>query len=49
MKNTIHIIEAEGLRVAHFGDLGHMLLPEQIAEIGVLDLAMVPIGRILYH
>ncbi len=43
-ENTIHIIEAEGLRVAHFGDLGHMLLPEQIAEIGVLDLAMVPIG-----
>lgn len=43
-ENVIHIIEAEGLRVAHFGDLGHMLSPEQLREIGALDLAMVPVG-----
>ena len=29
--NTVHILEAEGLRLVHLGDLGHMLSPEQIA------------------
>ena len=42
--NRIHIVESEGLRVAHFGDLGHMLSEQQFAEIGVLDAAMIPIG-----
>lgn len=42
--NIIHIIEAEGLRAAHFGDLGHMLSPEQIQALGKLDLAMIPVG-----
>ena len=43
-KNIIHIIESEGLRVAHFGDLGHKLSDAQIAEIGHLDAAMMPVG-----
>ncbi len=42
--NTIHIIEADGMRVAHFGDLGHPLSPEQIQAIGKLTLAMIPVG-----
>ncbi|MDD6274853.1 MAG: MBL fold metallo-hydrolase [Clostridiaceae bacterium] len=43
-ENVIHIIEAEGMRAAHFGDLGHALSPEQLREIGPLDLAMIPVG-----
>lgn len=42
--NIIHIIEADGFRVAHFGDLGHMLSSEQIQTLGKLDLAMIPVG-----
>lgn len=42
--NIIHIVESEGLRVAHFGDLGHMLSPQQLEEIGALDAAMIPVG-----
>ena len=42
--NIIHIVEAEGMRVAHFGDLGHLLSPDQIQEVGKLDLAMIPVG-----
>jgi L-ascorbate metabolism protein UlaG (beta-lactamase superfamily) len=43
-KNTIHIVEAEGKRVAHMGDLGHVLSPEQVAELGHIDLMLIPIG-----
>ena len=42
--NTIRIFEANGVRAAHLGDLGHPLSPEQIAAIGPLDAVMVPVG-----
>ena len=32
--NTIHILSADGVAVAHLGDLGHPLSPEQIAAVG---------------
>ena len=42
--NTIHILSADGVAVAHLGDLGHPLSPEQVEAIGasftpVLDQA----------
>lgn len=43
-ENTIHILKAEGVRVAHFGDLGCPLTQEQAAKLGVIDAVMVPIG-----
>ena len=43
-KNTIYIIEAEGLRLCHLGDLGHTLSQEQVEEIGEIDILMVPVG-----
>lgn len=42
--NTVTVIEADGLRTAHFGDLGHLLAPEQIAELGRIDVMLVPVG-----
>lgn len=42
--STIYVFEAEGLRVAHLGDLGHKLTAKQIEEIGDLDILMVPVG-----
>lgn len=42
--NTFFVIEAEGLRVGHAGDLGHILTPEQIREIGALDVLLLPVG-----
>ncbi len=42
--NTIHILSADGVTIAHLGDLGHPLPPEQIAAIGPLDAALVPVG-----
>ncbi len=43
-KNSIFVLCAEGLRVAHFGDLGCRLTPEQISELGALDAVMIPVG-----
>lgn len=43
-KNTIHIYSAGGINVAHLGDLGHLLSPEQIEAIGPLDAVMIPVG-----
>lgn len=42
--NIIHVLEAGGLRIAHMGDLGHMLSTEQIKALGRLDAVMVPVG-----
>lgn len=43
-KNTIHILTAGGVTVAHLGDLGHQLTAEQVKAAGPLDLALVPVG-----
>lgn len=43
--NLIHVIEAEGLRVAHLGDLGHQPdTDEQRAALSNLDVMLIPIG-----
>jgi L-ascorbate metabolism protein UlaG (beta-lactamase superfamily) len=43
-KNTVVIVEAEELRVAHLGDLGHRLSDEQVRAIGPVDVLLVPVG-----
>ena len=43
-KNLITVIEAEGLRVAHCGDLGHELSEAQLRELGQIDIMMIPVG-----
>ncbi len=42
--STMAVLEVDGLRVCHAGDLGHVLSPDQIAEIGEVDLLLVPVG-----
>ena len=43
--NLIFLIEAEGLRVAHLGDLGHQPdTDEQKAALSNLDVMLIPIG-----
>jgi L-ascorbate metabolism protein UlaG (beta-lactamase superfamily) len=43
-QNRITVIEAENLRVAHFGDLGHMLSDKQLAKLGKIDVLLIPVG-----
>lgn len=43
-KNTIHMIEADGYRIAHLGDLGCQLTEKQKEQLEDLDLLLVPVG-----
>ena len=42
--NTVHVLTAGGITLAHLGDLGHQLTPEQLSAIGPLDGVLVPVG-----
>ncbi|MCR4399378.1 MAG: MBL fold metallo-hydrolase [Syntrophomonadaceae bacterium] len=42
--NTVFIIEMEGIRIVHLGDLGHVLSFEQVEGIGAVDVLLVPVG-----
>ena len=43
-ENVVWVIEADGLRVCHLGDLGHMLEAEQVGALAGVDVLMVPVG-----
>jgi len=43
-RNRISIVEADGLRVAHLGDLGHRLSDTEAANLKGVDVAFVPVG-----
>ncbi len=43
-RNAIFVFEVDGLRLAHLGDLGTLLSPEQLQQIGAVDILFVPVG-----
>ena len=43
-KNIVYVIEIDGLRIAHLGDLGDKLTAEQLEEMGAIDILLVPVG-----
>ncbi len=43
-KNTIFVFEADGIKVAFLGDLGHILEPEQAEKLKGLDILLIPVG-----
>ena len=42
--NIVFAIAAEGLRIVHLGDLGHLPDDAQRAAIGAADLLLIPVG-----
>lgn len=42
--NHITIIQSQGLRLAHMGDLGHLPDPTQLAAINEVDVMLIPVG-----
>lgn len=45
-KNTVYLMEVDGISVCHLGDLGHVLTAEQVEEIGDVDVLLLPVGGI---
>jgi len=45
-KNTIYLMEVDGLSICHLGDIGHILNDAQVEEIGDIDVLMLPVGGI---
>lgn len=43
-KNTIVVFDDGDVRLAHLGDLGHLLAPETLASVGSVDVLLVPVG-----
>jgi L-ascorbate metabolism protein UlaG (beta-lactamase superfamily) len=43
---AIFIVEVDGWRICHLGDLGHELTPKMLKAIGPVDVVMVPCGGI---
>ncbi|MFT4039057.1 MAG: MBL fold metallo-hydrolase [Thermomicrobiales bacterium] len=42
--NTVYLIELDGMKFCHLGDLGHSLGEEDIAAIGDVDVLLTPAG-----
>lgn len=42
--NTIYIVEMDGYRLCHLGDLGHMLSDDTIEKLGDIDVLFIPVG-----
>lgn len=45
-KNTIFVVEVDGLRVVHLGDLGHVLSSKEVQKIGPVDVLLIPVGGV---
>jgi L-ascorbate metabolism protein UlaG (beta-lactamase superfamily) len=42
--NIVFCFAVDGVRVCHLGDLGHQLSKAEVAEIGQVDVLMIPVG-----
>ncbi len=42
--NIIFCFEVDGIRVCHLGDLGHSLSKKELADLGKVDILLVPVG-----
>ena len=42
--NIIFCFEVDGMMVCHLGDLGHPLGDKEVAEVGKVDILLVPVG-----
>lgn len=43
-ENTIFILSVDEMQLCHLGDLGHQLGEKELAEIGPVDVLLLPVG-----
>jgi L-ascorbate metabolism protein UlaG (beta-lactamase superfamily) len=46
-RNVAFVTEFDGVHTVHLGDVGHLLTEEELADIGSVDVACIPIGGAL--
>lgn len=45
-ENTVYTYNIDGVNVCHLGDLGHVLSPQDLKNIGEVDVLLIPVGGI---
>jgi len=45
-KNTVYVLEMEGVTLCHLGDLGHQLSSELVEDVGDIDVLFLPVGGV---
>lgn len=45
-ENTAFVFEMDGVTLCHLGDLGHTLSDKEVAEIGPVDVLLIPVGGV---
>ncbi len=45
-KNTVYLMEMDGLVLCHLGDLGHLPSSEFIEDVGDIDVLFLPVGGV---
>ena len=43
-RNTAYVLDVDDVRICHLGDLGHVPTPEQVEELGSVDILLAPVG-----
>jgi L-ascorbate metabolism protein UlaG (beta-lactamase superfamily) len=42
--NTVFTLKIDQIQLCHLGDLGHLLRDKELAEIGPVDILLIPVG-----
>jgi len=42
--NTVFTLKIDNIQLCHLGDLGHLLSDKELAEIGPVDILLIPVG-----
>jgi L-ascorbate metabolism protein UlaG (beta-lactamase superfamily) len=45
-KNTVFVVDVDGMHFVHLGDLGHLLTEKQLKQIGPVDVLFIPVGGV---
>src|SRR5205823_237997 len=44
IKNTVYVLELEGMVICHLGTLGHIPTADQLEQLSNIDVLLVPVG-----
>ena len=45
-RNTVYLMEVDGVSICHLGDLGHVLTTGQVEELDNVDVLLLPVGGV---